>query len=307
MSSPSAEPQPQVFVVSDSERGLRLDRFLGRRIPRMSRSSVQEAIASRVTISSGAAPKPSRQVHAGEVVTIRPRPAPSGAALRALPAVLHEDDGWMVVDKPAGLATTPSAARPGEDLVSLTGLHPAHRLDRFTTGCLLLTWMPEAARHFEAVFREHRAVKEYVAVVRGAPAESRFTIDAPLAHDASSRVPARMRVAMAGDPAQDARTDVEVLQAGSDSSLVRAVPLTGRRHQIRVHLAHAGHPLVGDLLYGGDERDFVRWQLGQPVATPAGLEPGRHLLHARSLTVPDLEGREVRVIAPDPPDFGAWR
>jgi RluA family pseudouridine synthase len=301
--------QPQVFVVSDAEDGLRLDRFLGRRIPRMSRTSVQEAIACRVSISSGASPKPSRQVHPGEVVTIRPREASVAARAHAEPAVLHEADGWMIVDKPAGLATTPSAARPGDDLASLTGLSPAHRLDRFTSGCLLLTWTPEAARHFERVFRERLARKDYLAVVHGVPAASAFTIDAPIEPDGASRVPTKMRIALGGgDDEQEARTDVVVVAAAPDgsTSLLRAVPASGRRHQIRLHLAHAGHPLVGDVLYGGDERDFVRLQLGQPIAVPEGLQPGRHLLHAARLVVPDLSGEEISVSAPLPEDFDAW-
>ena len=300
------EAQAERFVVADSERGLRLDRFLSRRIPRMSRTSVQEAIASRVTLSSGAAPKPSRQVHAGEVVTILPRTVPV-APEREQPAILHEAEGWMIVDKPAGLSTTPTASKPGEDLVSLTGLHPAHRLDRFTSGCLVLTWTPEAARHFEAVFRRQLGCKEYLAIVHGVPAAPRFTVSAPIARDESSRVPTKMRAAARADAhGADAATDVELLATDGRVSLVRASPLTGRRHQIRVHLAHAGHPLVGDLLYGGDERDFVNWQLGRRIEIPDGLEAGRHLLHAASLTIPDLDGLPVQVRAPEPADFARW-
>lgn len=297
--------EPQVFVVTDVERGLRLDRFLARRIPRMSRSSVQEAIVSRVSLSSGASPKPSRQVHPGEIVTIRPREATETALRLGQPIILHEADGWMIVDKPAGLATTPNASRPGEDLASITGLAPAHRLDRFTSGCLLLTWTPQAARHFERVFREQRARKEYLAIVAGRPPGC-LLIDAALAHDVASRVPSKMRVAREGDEALPASTEIVLLGSDERASLVRAMPLSGRRHQIRVHLAHAGHPLIGDLLYGGDERDFVRLQLGQPIATPEGLQPGRHLLHARALLVPDFEGFEVRVEAPLPEDFTEW-
>lgn len=301
--------ESQVFVVTDAERGLRLDRFLGRRIPRMSRSSVQEAIASRVSISSGASPKPSRQVFPGEVVTVLPRAIPASALERPAPEVLHEADGWMIVDKPAGLATTPSAARPGEDLATLTGLHPAHRLDRFTSGCLVLTWTQEAARHFERVFREQLATKEYLAIVRGVPAAAEFSVDRAITPDRDSRVPARMRVARDGETGEDvqpARTGFRVEATDGRESLVRAVPATGRRHQIRVHLAHAGHPIAGDLLYGGDERDFVRFQLGQPVPSREGVEAGRHLLHARAIELPDLDGRRVRVESPLPADFPEW-
>ncbi len=294
--------------MSEAESGLRLDRFLGRRIPRMSRASVQDAIADRVTLSSGAQAKPSRQVFPGEVVTIRPRDASPEGGRWPAPAVLHDGVGWRVVDKPAGLATTPTAARPGEDVATITGLNPAHRLDRFTSGCLLLTQDRAAARHFEAAFRERRVAKVYLAIVEGVPGRSSFLVDVPLAPDLASRVPGRVRAASPGGAAPEALTEVAVvaIAPGGDQALVRAVPRTGRRHQIRAHLAHAGHPILGDLLYGGDERDFVRWQLGQRVPTHEGLVPGRHLLHAREIALASPEGAPVSVVAPLPADFPAW-
>jgi RluA family pseudouridine synthase len=227
-------------------------------------------------------------------VTIARREAPEGGP--AAPPILLESEGWLVIDKPAGLATTPNASRPGQDVATVTGLAPAHRLDRFTSGCLLLTWTPEAARHFERAFRERLVRKEYVAVVRGVPSEPAFVVDAPLGPDALSRVPSKMRVAPDGEPAT---TRVTLLASDGGTSLVRAEPLTGRRHQIRVHLAHAGHPIVGDLLYGDDEREFVRFQLGQSAAS------GRHLLHARTLDVPDLDGTRVVAEAPWPEDVAS--
>lgn len=288
---------PDVFVVSDSERGLRLDRFLSRRIPRMSRASVQHAIASRVTLSSGAQPKPSRTVFPGEVVTIRDREA-EGPAPDA-PPILVEREGWMIIDKPAGLASTPNASRPGQDVASVLGLAPAHRLDRFTSGCLLLTWTKDAARHFEEAFRERAVRKRYLAIVHGVPREPAFTVEAPLLPDESSRVASKMRVGVSGDAAV---TRVSWLASSPDAgeALLSAEPLTGRRHQVRVHAAHAGHAIVGDLLYGGDERDFVRFQLGQSNAS------GRHLLHAATLDVPDLDGTRIVAHAPPPRDFPAW-
>ena len=207
---------------------------------------------------------------------------------------------WLVVNKPAGLASVPAARRPGEDIVSVLGLAPAHRLDRFTTGCLVLTRDAEAARFFEAAFREGRIHKEYVAIVEGVPTQDAFEIDAPLGHDEGSRVPGKM--AVRPDGAQ-ALTLVEVIERLSDRTIVRARPRTGRKHQIRAHLAHAGLPIVGDLLYGGDERRFVRFQLGQRVDTPEGLVPGRHLLHARALEFAAPEGDSVIIEAPWPDDF----
>lgn len=289
---------PQDFAVTEAFRGFRLDRFLQEMLPRMSRASIQEAIATRVSLSSGAAPKPARKLVPGEIVTIRPREAKTPFVGGV--AVLLEREGWLVVNKPAGLSSVPTARRPGEDVVSVLGLAPAHRLDRFTTGCLLLTRDAEAARFFEAAFREGRVHKEYVAVVEGSPAEDAFEIDAPLGRDEGSRVPGKMAVRADGAPAQ---TLVEVLERLPGHAIVRARPRSGRKHQIRAHLAHAGFPIVGDVLYGGDERRFIRLQLGQRVETPEGLVPGRHLLHARALEFVAPEGDRVIIEAPWPDDF----
>ena len=290
------------YVVTAPFRGMRLDRFLQAMIPRMSRQSVQEAIASRVSLASGARPKASRALVEGEIVTIVPRPARDHG--HAPPRVLAFGAGWAVLDKPAGLASVPSARRPGEDVVALSGLAPAHRLDRFTSGCLLATSDPAAARHFEAAFRERRVGKTYAAIVVGLMAPGPRLLEGPLARDVSSRIPGRMAVTTGGAPAC---TEVEAVAWDETlgRTLVRASPRTGRRHQVRVHLADAQHAIVGDLLYGGDERDFVRWQLGQPVDVPEGVEPGRHLLHARALGFEDPDGARVDAIAPWPADFDA--
>ena len=290
---------PQAFPVTNAFRGMRLDRFLQEMLPRMSRASIQDAIATRVMLASGAEPKSSRRLTVGEIVTIAPREA---AALNdvAIP-VLVERAGWVVIDKPAGIASTPSARRPGADVATQLGLAPAHRLDRFTSGCLLLTRDAVTARFFDAAFRERRVEKEYVAVIEGSPASDAFVIDAPLGPDTSSRVPGKVAAIASGVAAC---TRVEVITRLGDRTLVRARPLTGRRHQIRAHLAHAGHPIVGDLLYGGDERRFIRFQLGQPVETPEGLMPGRHLLHAHRLAFTDPSGERIEVEAALPADFG---
>ena len=292
----------QSFVVTDFYRGMRLDRFLQHMLPRMSRSSIQDAIDHRVTLSSGAEPKASRRPACGEVVTIEARPVRAPVGDLAIP-VLRAGPGWTVVDKPAGIASTPGSRRPGADVATLLGLPPAHRLDRGTSGCRLLTHDAATARAFDLAFREHRIGKSYVAVVTGAPAHETFTIDAPLGTDPTSRVPNKAAVTNSGAPAI---TDCEVLRRLGARTVLRARPRTGRRHQIRVHLAHVGLPIVGDLLYGGDERQFIRLQMGQPVAIPAGLQPGRHLLHAQELAFADpASGERIEVHAPWPADFGA--
>ena len=192
--------------------------------------------------------------------------------------------------------------RRGDDVASLLQMAPAHRLDRGTSGCLLLTSHRATARAFDLAFRARRIDKEYVAVVTGTPPSDQFEIDARLGSDLDSRVPGKVAVSASGVPAP---TRIEVLARRGDRTVVRARPLTGRRHQIRVHLAHLGLPIVGDLLYGGDERRFIRYQLGQAVDTPAGLTTGRHLLHAVRLGFQDpTTGLRIEVEAPWPADFG---
>ncbi|MBL8735025.1 MAG: RluA family pseudouridine synthase [Planctomycetes bacterium] len=308
------------FPVTDAYRGMRLDRFLQQMLPRMSRASVQVAIDSRVSLSSGAVAKANRRLVVGERVTIAPHRGepvgvdpgagadpngPSGRDASAPIVVLARGDGWLVVDKPAGLATTPMVRRPGADLATRLRASPAHRLDRFTSGCVLVTTDPERARAFDRAFREHRIGKEYVAIVTGTPSAPTFAVDAPLGVDTRSRVTGKIGVLPDGLPA---RTTFSVLAQDGERTLLRAEPHTGRRHQIRVHLAHVGLPIVGDVLYGADERHFIRLQRGQPFPVPEGLVPGRHLLHAQRLTFADpASGARVDVQAPWPLDFGFER
>ena len=290
------------FPVTFAYRGMRLDRFLQHMLPRMSRTKIQDAIASRVTLQSGAVAKAARQLTVGDVILISPRPEPMAPAVPV--PILAQGAGWLVVDKPAGISSTPSSRRPGEDVATLLQHAPAHRLDRFTSGCLLLTKDRAAARAIDLAFRHHQIEKQYLAIVHGTPAQDRFCIEVPLGLQLASRVTGKVGIDPAG---ARACTEVEVLARQGERTLVCARPRTGRRHQIRAQLAHIGHAIVGDLLYGADERDFIRLQRGQDVQTPDGLVAGRHLLHAHRLTFPDPVTREpITVAAPLPADFGEF-
>ncbi len=288
------------YPVTHAYRGMRLDRFLQCMLPRMSRASIQEGIATRVMLASGLASKASRRLTVGDTVTISPRGA--APVLSIVVPVLARGDGWIVADKPAGIASTPSSRRPGEDVATLLQQAPAHRLDRFTSGCLVLTSQREAARAMDRAFQAHRIEKQYLAVVHGMPPTERFDIEVPLGIDVASRVTGKVCARTAG---LTASTHVEVMAHANERTLLRVQPRTGRRHQIRAHLAHIGHPIIGDLLYGDDERQFIRLQRGQPVTTPPGLVAGRHLLHACRIVFPDPTSQErVEVCAPWPTDLG---
>lgn len=289
----------QSFLVTEAYRGIRLDRFLQAMIPRMSRSAIQEAIEHRVRLASGDEPKAARRPAVGDTVFLASR-----TEVAVLPMefpVLAEGEGWSVINKPAGVASTPSARRPGADVASRLGKAPAHRLDYGTSGCLLLVHEANAARHFEVAFRERRIQKRYLAVCAGSPEKDAFTIDAPIGRDSNSRLPHKVTILASG---AEAITDFEVVERREHNTLVAAKPRTGRRHQIRAHLAHAGHAILGDLLYGGDERQFIRWLQGQPVQAIEGIAVGRHLLHAQQLVLqPPHSSEAITVTAPTPADF----
>jgi 23S rRNA pseudouridine1911/1915/1917 synthase len=296
----------QEFRVTGAFRGVRLDRFVQAMIPRMSRSAVHGALrAGRIELGSGVEPKPARRLVPGDCVVVRPRDGGEWAPVEL--GVLLDGDGWRVLDKPAGLPSQPTARHAGRDVATLTGWFPAHRLDRFTSGCLLVTRGGAVARHFAGVL-SGEAVKTYAAIVRGRPEWDRLTVRRPLGPAVDSRVPGRMTVAAPEAPeARRAETTFELVaprgEGAATRTLLHATLGTGRRHQVRVHAASIGHPIVGDLLYGGDERLFVRHQLGQHVEPEDGVEPGRVLLHARCLEFADPSGDWQRAVAPWPEDF----
>jgi 23S rRNA pseudouridine1911/1915/1917 synthase len=242
----------------------------------------------------------SRTLTIADVVDI----VPTGHELAAPPPpqpslILLHEDGWVVaVDKPAGVASQPPRARrPGElTLQERLALQLArrggrrvelvlfHRLDRLTTGIMLFARHHDAARALAQAWGEDRAEKHYLAVVRGDPGEKPLALSAPIGGDPLS--PARQRVARAGRPA---RTEVKRLARAGDFALVELRPHTGRTHQVRVHLAHAGFPVAGDTLYGG--------RGGVP----------RPFLHAWRLVLPHPRtGRPLRLQAPVPADMAAF-
>ena len=202
--------------------------------------------------------------------------------------VLHIDAHLLVLDKPAGLAVHPGPATPRSLEDHLDELRfgfqrrpqPAHRLDRDTSGCLVLGRHPKAVKRLGALFEANRVGKVYWAVLSSAPEADAGTIDAPL-HKISSKAEGwRVVVDPKGKPAQ---TDWQVIDRQGGKALVEFRPRTGRTHQIRVHAAHLGHPIVGDPVYGRG----------------AGL-----LLHARAITIPYRDEAEpITVTAPPPATF----
>jgi len=310
-SGSGVEGGEQRLVVTAEEDGLRLDLFLERRAPGLegvgpSRAEIVRRLRAGGATLAGRPGKASRRVSAGEVVRLEPgfldppdsddRPPPPRPDLPI--SVLHADEHLIVVDKAAGRVVHPAPGHADDSLVnallarfpdlasSFDGQRPGivHRLDRDTTGVMVVARTAGAAEQLQAQFKDHRAQKVYLALARGAVAPPFGVIDAPLARDPGRRQ--RMAVVASG---RAARTIYRVHAGDGRASLLLVSPVTGRTHQIRVHLRSIGHPVVGDAVYGRSDPRIDR---------PA--------LHAwRLALVHPGTGERVEYVAPVPDDFRA--
>jgi 23S rRNA pseudouridine1911/1915/1917 synthase len=294
----------RTLIVEPEADAARLDTFLAARLPELSRRLLRRIIAERGVRVNGLPGAKGTRLRTGDRVTLPDLPA----ALAPEPAlalpVVHEDDSIAVIDKPGGmrghaldprqegtaaafvLARWPETRAVGDRLAP--GL--VHRLDTGTSGLLLVARTSEAHAALRAALRARTIEKHYLALVDGDATELHGqTIAAPLMHDVGDR--RRMALAAAGARTWEAATDVEVLAASATRTLVRAHMRTGVTHQVRVHLALLGHPVLGDPLYGGP---------------PAALPPSRHALHAAELRLSHpADGRPLHLQAPLPPDLSA--
>ena len=283
---------------------VRLDTFLRGALPAMSRRLVRRLIAEGAVCVNGRPAVKGVRVAPGDRVTLPDLPATITPEPGLALAVLHEDDALVALDKPGGipghaldprqrgtaaaflLARYPEMADVGDPLAP--GL--VHRLDSGTSGLLVAARTRAAHCALRAALRARAVEKRYLAWVAGdASALDGARVALPLAHDPRDR--RRMLPATARVRAWPAETRLAIVAAGRERSLVEATILTGVTHQVRVHLAARGHPVLGDVLYGG---------------APAGLPRGRHALHAAGLTLPHpTDGRPLSLSALLPADLAA--
>jgi 23S rRNA pseudouridine1911/1915/1917 synthase len=250
------------YIVSEFYRSYRLDRYIQAMIPKLSRAKIQEAIRTRVSVSWHPQPRPSLVVVPGGEVAIH-FPEIVEPPVPSLPKIIYEDESILVADKPAGMLVHPTHSCRMHSLIHLMRaerpglpLSLAHRLDRDTSGLILLTKTVEASRALAGMFERREVAKTYLAVAAGSisPAEGR--IDADLG--VTQHLQVIFKRSANGKQAQKAVTEYRVLATGGDVCLVLLSPRTGRRHQLRAHLASIGHPIVGDKLYTLSDREYLK-------------------------------------------------
>ncbi len=298
------------FTVEKSLPGGRLDVFLRTRFPAASRGALHRLIEQGHVRVNGRNVKPTHSPRAGERIEIRwPEARPAGAQPEEMPLdILFEDQSLLVLNKPAGLVVHPAAGHEEHTLVNALLHHCAgelsgiggvarpgivHRLDKDTSGCLVVAKDDAMHLALSRQFAERRVEKIYHAIVCGRPARATGEIRAAIARHASHR----KRMAVCDDDSgRAAHTSWRVLEELKSSALVEARIHTGRTHQIRVHFQFLGHPVAGDELYGARQN--------KQLAEATGYEPPRVLLHARELSFihPRTEKR-LSFAAPLPGDF----
>ncbi len=309
------------FEVDATSHGYRLDRFLALRIRRLSRTRVQSIIAAgHVRRSGGPASslRAASRVLAGQTVIIS-RPAPVEPPVPFTANVLYHDADLLVLDKPAGLPVHPSARYHRNTLTALLrevfgpnhGWDMAHRLDRETSGVIVFGRRGGSATALKRAFARRQVTKHYLAIVHGTIDVS-MRVEVPIGAAIGSRVRIKMGPRPTCDGGLPALTDIEPLCGGdfrgAPVTLVRARPYTGRQHQIRVHLDHIGHPVIGDKLYGIDESAFLEvYDHGRLMGDlEAELGLARQALHAHVLALPHpADGRPMRFTAPWPAALAA--
>ncbi len=298
----TSQPEIVTLRAEPSDEGRRLDVFLASRLEGESRSSAQQLIASGGVLLNGRPARPSARLGPGDTVSVAlaglGAPGPSPLVPEDVPLdVVYEDEDVVVLDKPAGMVVHPSPGHERGTLVhALLARYPelgaeggerpgiVHRLDRDTSGLMLVARHARAHRYLQDLLRERRVLKEYTLLCCGELSPPAATIEAPISRHPRDRL--RMAVVSTGRPAV---TEYRTLRALAGHTLASARPITGRTHQIRVHFASIVHPIAGDSLYGGCSAPGLR----------------RQFLHSSRLELTLPSGRTCKWHSPLPPDLEA--
>lgn len=295
-------------IIADDAVGQRLDQFLCERLTEFSRSRIQLWIEEGRVRVNGRPAKAGYRLREGDAVEAEPAPPPPlKAAAEAIPlTVLYEDEDLVAVDKPAGMVVHAGAGVHDGTLVNAL-LHRyggmlsqgsaeerpgiVHRLDRFTSGVILAARNDAAHQSLAAQFADRTVEKEYLALAHGRLKGDEGRIEKPVGRDSVQRA----RMSVRSKTGRAALTDWTVLRRFDAYTFLSLRIGTGRTHQIRVHLASIGHPVVGDRLYGA------------PQNLPGMPAPGRYFLHShRIVFTQPRSGERIEVVSPLTPDIAAW-
>ena len=284
--------EAELLTVGDEAVGARLDSFLASRLSQISRTRIQRAIEDGDILANERVVKASYRVQPGDRIEIDlPEPPPVELKPEAIPLrVVYEDDDLIVIDKPAGLVVHPGAGIASGTLANalvhhfnelsgkagLTRPGIVHRIDKETSGLLVVAKNDNAHENLSNQFHDRQVFKNYVALVYGRVPKDRGEIEARIGRSRNNRT--RMAV-LKGGAGRTAHTIFEVTERFNGFTLLNIQIKTGRTHQIRVHLSHIGHPVVGDSAYGGGRENSTR----DPLIKLRVAELGRHFLHSAQL------------------------
>lgn len=283
------------FKVTAAESGRRLDVVLAQKLEQ-SRNQIQQLIRAGLATVNGVSTKASYEVQRGDELTVQLLASEQPTFTVPELKVVYEDEDLLVVDKPAGLVVHQARGKPEPSVADFSRLHSedadperpgiVHRLDRDTSGLLIIAKTVKAKAYLQRLFRRHEVTKTYLALVEGRLDPPAAVINLPLTRSQSK--PTQQTVHSGGKPAV---TAYRVIKYYPGATLVEAKPTTGRTHQLRVHFAHLHHPIVGDKVYGGP------W--------PPHLK--RQFLHAAGLSFTSLSGRHLTLTSPLPPDLTKYQ
>ena len=312
----SDHEQQAAFVTDETSSGARLDAFLAKQLPQFSRVQLRRAITAGEVLVDNRPAKPAYRLHSEQTISvILPRREATGPEPEDIPLeILFEDDHLVAVNKPPAMVVHPAKGHWSGTLASALAFHferlssiggatrpgIVHRLDRDTSGVIVVAKTDEAHLRLAAQFEARTTEKEYFAIVAGTPELDRDVIEKPIGMHPYQRE--KMAIREGHSTSRDARSVYEVVERFRGFAILRVLPKTGRTHQIRVHMAHLGCPVLCDRLYGGRSQITVGELQGE---LPSGeVVLARHALHARRLKLQHpVSQEEIEFSAPLPADL----